>query len=135
MKPFRLERVRSEVRSLVSEAISNKLSDPRIAPLTSVTRVEISSDLENAKVFISVFGDDATQRRTMAALGHARGFIQTHVARALPVRQCPHLVFELDETIKKQIEISRLIDESMAELNDPEIEPDDDASAPSGDPL
>ncbi len=120
MKPFRLEKVGSEIQHLVSDVISNKLHDPRIATLTSVTRVEISRDLEAAKIYISVFGDEKVQRRTLDALDHARGFIQTHVARGLDIRQCPRISFWPDTTIKKQIEVSRLIEESMNEIEENE---------------
>ena len=118
MKPFRTEKVASEIRNLVSEAILVHLQDPRIAPLTSVTRVDVSGDLENAKVHVSVLGPEPVQRRTLQALRHARGFVQTHVARSLSIRQCPHLDFELDLSIKRQAEISALIDEAMAELGE-----------------
>ena len=120
MKPYRIERVCSELRQIVSEAISNKLQDPRIAPLTSVTRVEVSGDLEHAKVYISVFGERSDQKRTMAALHHAQGYIQKLVARGLTIRQCPHLQFQLDESIKRTGEVMQIINDSMTEIEQDE---------------
>ena len=90
MKPYRIEKVTSEVRSIVSDAISNRLQDPRIAPLTSVTRVEVSRDLESAKIYVSVFGSRSDETKTIEALQNAAGYIQKLLARSLPIRRCCH---------------------------------------------
>ncbi len=118
MKPFRIEKVSSEVRQIVSDAINNRLQDPRISPLTSVTRVQVSRDLEWANVYVTVLGDQSDQNKTMRALKNAAGYIQKLLAKALPVRQCPHLIFHLDESLKKGNEVMRMIDESVKELED-----------------
>jgi ribosome-binding factor A len=134
MKGHRPERVANVVRQVVSDAISNKLSDPRIAPFTSVTRVDVTHDLEYAKVWISVMGSDGEQRRTLAGLRSAGGLVQRMVASDLKIRVCPRLSFHLDESLKKAAEINQLIDESMAEIRqragDP-AEPPDDPEAPN----
>ncbi|HSW44288.1 MAG TPA: 30S ribosome-binding factor RbfA [Phycisphaerae bacterium] len=115
MKSYRPQRVANVVREVVSDAIANRLSDPRIAPLSSVTRVEMSADLENARVYISVMGSPTAQRRTMQGLESAVGLVQRMVARELPIRHCPHLSFHLDESIKRAAETIRIINETMAE--------------------
>lgn len=111
MKPYRLEKLASEVRDVVGEAIVHRLADPRISPLTSVTRVIVSADLSYADVYISVLGEESDRRRTMSGLQHARGHVQSLVARHLCVRQCPHLRFHLDESIRRGNETIRLIEE------------------------
>ena len=116
MKSHRPERVANVVRSVVSEAIARKLSDPRIEPLSSVTRVEITADLEYAKVWISVMGEEAVQRRTLEGLRSAAGLVQRMVAQELPLRHCPRLTFHLDTSIKRAAETIRLINEAMDEL-------------------
>jgi ribosome-binding factor A len=115
MKSFRPERVGHLIREVVSEAITNRLNDPRIEPLSSVTRVEVTADLEHAKVWVSVMGSDAVQRRTLSGLKSATGFIQGLVARALQIRTCPRLSFRLDESIKKGEAVLRIIEQTMAE--------------------
>jgi len=115
MKTFRPQRVANVVRAVVGHAIASKLSDPRIEPLTSVTRVEVSRDLEHAKVYVSVMGSISVQKRTMRGLASATGYLQTLVARELPIRQCPRLTFHLDDSIKRGAETIRLINETMAE--------------------
>ena len=100
MRPYRKEKLASLVRQIVSEAIVHRLHDPRVAPLTTVTRVEMTGDLLIARVFLSVPGDDAAERRTIAAMRHAAGYIQRMVAGELSIRQCPELRFEIDRAVK-----------------------------------
>lgn len=137
MKGRRPERVATIVRAVVSEAIATRLSDPRIAPLASVTRVEVSGDLEYAKVWISVLGEESVQRRTLAGLCSAAGYVQRLVGSQLSIRHCPRLSFHLDTSLKKAAETIRLIDEVTADMRRraaPGAEPDagDSAEPPSG---
>lgn len=118
MRHHRLEKMASTVRAIVGEAIRDKLSDPRIQPLTSVTRVELSGDLQFAKVYISVMGEGAVARRTMAGLANAAGHIQRILAQRLTTRFCPQIRFELDESIKRAAETVRIIDESAPPIGD-----------------
>ncbi|GMV96585.1 MAG: 30S ribosome-binding factor RbfA [Phycisphaerae bacterium] len=134
MKSFRPERVAQVIREVVSEAIANKLNDPRIEPLSSVTRVEVSADLEHAKVWVSVMGEASAGRRTLAGLKAAAGYVQRLTAAELSLRTTPHLTFHLDESLKKAAQTIRLIDESMAEIRQreaaagaPADQPDDPA--------
>ena len=113
----RQEKVASVVRRVVGEAIAQQLHDPRISPMTSITRVEITGDLQFANVWVSVMGTEGEQRTTMAGLEHAQGRLQSLLSRALAMRQCPTLHFKLDESIKKGLETLRLIDQAMTELN------------------
>lgn len=100
MRPYRRQRVANAVRQIVSEAIVRGLNDPRVAPLTTITRVEVTHDLLIARIFLSVQGGAAVESRTLAALKHATGHIKRMVARNLSIRQCPALRFEIDEVAK-----------------------------------
>lgn len=115
MKSYRPERVGNVIRTVVSDAITNRLNDPRIEPLSSVTRVEVTSDLEYAKVWVSVMGSESTQRRTIAGLRSAAGYMQKMVAGELSIRIVPRLSFHLDQSIKRGEETLRLIERVMAE--------------------
>jgi ribosome-binding factor A len=112
---YRLERVASVVRFVVSDAISNRLSDPRVSALASVTRVQVSGDLRQATVYVSVVGSESEERKTIAGLEHARGYIQGRLGKRLNTRHCPTLHFRLDRSIKLGSETNRLIAETMAE--------------------
>lgn len=112
MSSRRIERLSEVLKQEVSKAILYKLKDPRISFIT-VTKVEITPDLRRAKVYISILGDEPTQRKTLRALEHAKGFIQTEVGAHLQIRYTPILSFILDESIKKSMHISKLIDEAV----------------------
>ncbi len=124
MKSYRPQRVANLVREIVSDAIANRLNDPRIAPMSSVTRVEVTADLEYAKVYVSVLGSTSVQRRTMQGLQSAIGVVQRILARELSIRHCPQLSFHLDESIKRTAETLRIINETMAEYERPTPGPD-----------
>lgn len=132
MRPHRSEKVASEVRTIVSDAIANRLSDPRISRLTSVTRVRVSADLAVADVFVSVFGTPGEQNATIAALAHARGHVREMIARGIRLRQCPDLRFHLDDSIQRGTETLRLIAEqtgsnSLTGIDEPPPDPEADA--------
>ena len=113
MRSFRVEKLASTIREIVGDAIAHKLNDPRISPLTSVVRVEVSGDLQIAKVYVTVLGDDGAARRTLAGLTHAVGRVQRLVARGLTIRRCPEIRFVLDESLKTAAETVRIIDQTM----------------------
>ncbi|UCG34315.1 MAG: 30S ribosome-binding factor RbfA [Phycisphaerales bacterium] len=117
MRTYRLERVASTVREVVSEAIQRRLNDPRIVPMTSVTRVEVSGDLMYAKVHVSVMGTPGEQRRTLGGLERSTRYIQSLLAKRLTTRHCPRLRFVLDPSIQRAMETNRIIDEAMAEYD------------------
>lgn len=112
----RIGRIAHIVRDVVSDAIANRLSDPRIHRFTSITRVELSPDLKFAHVHVSVMGTEAEGLTTMRGLESARGAIQSRLARSLDLRTCPMLKFHLDVGLKKAAEIIRQIDEAMADV-------------------
>jgi ribosome-binding factor A len=116
----RTEKVASVIRQVLSQGIATKLSDPRITSFASITRVEVSGDLMHASVYVSVMGSEADERKALAGLDHARGFLQSMLARKLTTRHCPQLRFVVDKGIKKQMETLALIDQISAELRESE---------------
>jgi ribosome-binding factor A len=128
MRPYRREKVASLVRDVVSETIAHGLNDPRIRPFTTtVTRVEMTRDLLIAKVYISVLGGGAAERKTMLGIQHAAGHIQRQVAAAVRMRQCPQLRFMVDESVKAARETLSILEENRrrnpelyTDLDDPE---------------
>lgn len=113
MPSHRVERVAEAIREVVSTAILFELADPRVKGVT-VLRAEVTGDLRNAAVFVTVMGTEAQQKLAMKGLRHAAGFLQSRVAARLQTRFTPALVFKVDEGVKKSVEISRLIDEAIA---------------------
>jgi ribosome-binding factor A len=93
----------------------------------SVTRVDITADLRNASVYISIFGSDqAGQNRAFKAITHAKSRIQSLVASQVQSKFCPVLHFYKDEKFKKTLETLNLIDQAVKDLNDEDSEIDDD---------
>ncbi len=106
-------RVAEAIREVVSKAILFEVADPRVRGVT-VIRVEVSPDIRNATIFVSIMGTDAEQRLAMSGLTHATGFLQARVANRLQIRFTPVLLFKKDESVKKSIELSKLIDTALA---------------------
>jgi ribosome-binding factor A len=105
-----MRRVNEAVREVVSARIAEGLRDPRIGFVT-VTSVETSPDLRQARVYVSVLGDDDERAETMAGLASAHGVLQQSVARELRMKRTPTLQFVFDESIERGMRISELLDD------------------------
>lgn len=108
------ERVNGEVQRELGDIIRMDIKDPRIAPLTSVTDVEVTPDLKFCKVYISVLGDDEAGAQTIQGLKSAAGYIRRELARRINLRNTPELNFVLDNSIAYGMAMSKKIDEVMA---------------------
>ena len=114
MKTHRLARVSEVIREVAAETILFDMQDPRIKGVT-VTRTEVSADLQHAKVYVSLMGTAQEQKLCMHGLKHAAGYVQSKLASRLKTRYTPTIAFILDEGVKKSIEVSRLINEALAQ--------------------
>lgn len=112
MKKHRVSRVAEMIREVASETILFKLSDPRVKRVT-VMSVDVSPDLQHARVNVSVMGTPAQQNTTLKGLQHAAGFIQAQLGDRMRSRYTPSLRFVLDQGVKHSVEISRLINEAL----------------------
>ena len=118
MKAHRLARVAEVIREVTSETILFELRDPRVKGVT-VTRAEVSADLQHAKVYVSLMGTDKEQDLTMHGLRHSAGYIQAKLAKRLQTRFTPTIKFVVDQGVKNSIEVSRLINEALAQSASP----------------
>ncbi len=105
----RMRRVNEAVRQVLSEALL-ELKDPRIGFVT-VTGVVTSSDLRHARIFVSVFGNERKQRKSMAGLDAAHGVLQLRLSRELRLKRTPQLEFVYDRSVEEGVRMSALIDE------------------------
>lgn len=96
----RYDRIASEMKRVIADIIRNDVKDPRIPIVTSVTGIKLARDLKYAKVFISVFGDEAEKAGCMAALSSSSGFIRHEIGQKMTIRSLPELTFVLDESIE-----------------------------------
>lgn len=114
MKPHRLARVSEAVREVAAQTILFELRDPRVKDVT-VTRAEVSADLQHAKIYVSVMGSQKDQDLCLHGLRHAAGFLQRKIGDRLQTRYTPAVQFVLDKGVKQSIEVSRLIQEALSE--------------------
>jgi ribosome-binding factor A len=106
----RMRRVNEAVREVVSARIAEGLRDPRIGFVT-VTGVETSPDLRQARVYVSVLGSDDERTATLAGLESAHGVIQQALASELRMKRTPTLQFVFDESIDRGMRITELLDD------------------------
>ncbi len=105
----RMRRVNEALKQVLSEGVA-ELKDPRIGFVT-LTGVETSPDLRQARVFVSVLGSETKRTRTLTALNSGHAVLQARVARELRLKRTPQLSFEYDPTVERGVRMSQLIDE------------------------
>ncbi len=105
----RMRRVNESVREVLSEGVG-ALKDPRIGFVT-VTAVQTSPDLRQARVYVSVLGSARKQDETLRALQAAHGVLQARLARQLKLKRTPQLSFEYDPSVERGVRMTQLIDE------------------------
>lgn len=115
-------RINGEVQRELSNIIRGEIKDPRINPLTSVVAVEVAPDLKTCKAYISVLGDEESQKNTLAGLKSAEGFIRSKLAKSINLRNTPEIKFVLDQSIEYGVKMSKMIDEVTRDIRDSEDE-------------
>ena len=118
-------RVNGEVMRVLAEVVRSEIKDPRINPMTSVVAVEVAPDLKTCKAWISVLGNEESQKDTLAGLKSAEGYIRNQLARKINLRNTPEIRFIIDQSIEYGVNMSRMIDE--VNRADDEKHVDDDA--------
>ena len=111
MPGARMRRVNEAVREVLSVQLALGLKDPRIGFVT-VTGVETTPDLRQARVFVSVLGDDETRAAALAGLRSSRGFLQARLNSELRMKRTPTLDFVYDHTTDRAARLAELMDEA-----------------------
>lgn len=112
MSSRRVLKAAESIRQVVSMAILVELKDPRIENVT-VTFVEVSGDMRNAKVHVSVMGDETKQRLCINGLQNSAGYLQQKINERIDTRYVPKIKFVLDQGVKNSIEVTRILDEVL----------------------
>lgn len=113
-------RINGEVQRELSNIIRGEIKDPRINPMTSVVTVEVAPDLKTCKAYISVLGDEESQKNTLAGLRSAEGYIRRELARNINLRNTPEITFILDQSIEYGVRMSKMIDDVTKDIKDGE---------------
>ena len=119
-------RINGEVLKELSNIIRSEIKDPRINPMTSVVAVEVAPDLKTCKAYISVLGDEKSQKDTITGLKSAEGYIRRQLARTVNLRNTLEIRFILDQSIEYGINMSKLIDEVTEHDNKMHVEVEDE---------
>lgn len=119
-------RINGEVLKELSNIIRSEIKDPRINHMTSVVAVEVAPDLKTCKAYISVLGDEKSQKDTITGLKSAEGYIRRQLARTVNLRNTPEIRFILDQSIEYGINMSKFIDEVTEHDNKMHVEVEDE---------
>ncbi len=109
----RSDRVAQTINRQLAMIMRTKVKDERVSALT-ITDVEVTKDLRQAKVFVTSMDDsDIDVEDTMGAVDNANGFIRRKLAAVIDMRHCPNLVFAYDNSISEGARMSALIDKAL----------------------
>ncbi|MCX6994285.1 MAG: 30S ribosome-binding factor RbfA [Chlamydiae bacterium] len=105
----RTDKLNSLLQEVISDVIKREVKNPHVHPLFSVTSVNITPDLSEATVSISIVGSDDEREKTVRALNTAAGFIAVNSSKKIVLRHFPTLLFIEDSSVEKQMHIDNLI--------------------------
>jgi ribosome-binding factor A len=108
VKSRRTEQVADLIKEVLSELLEREVKDPQMGFVT-LTDVEVTPDLRNARVYFSVLGDEAAVQESQAALERAAGFLRRELSRRLTIRYVPELHFVLDRSVERSQRIADLL--------------------------
>lgn len=108
----RILRVNSEIQKALSNILTYEMKNPLIKGLISVTKVDTTSDLDQCKVYISIF-EESTREEVFNQIKHSAGFIRRELARAVDLRKVPFLTFYLDTSY----DYGQRIEETLNKIN------------------
>lgn len=111
----RIEKVSEAIKQEVSKIIHDELRDPRLGFIT-VMQVEVTKDLQIARIFYSVMGRPEQKLKAGEALGSASGFVRRLIGERLNLRVTPEIIFKLDNSVDYSIEIADKIERVKNEL-------------------
>lgn len=117
----RFDRIDEEMKKEISNIISYEIKDPNVTGLISVTRVNVTTDLKYAKVYVSILNAKNT-KATLAGLKKASGFVRTEVAKRINLRTTPEIIFELDDSMEYGARIDSILKEVMKDIKTEEGE-------------
>jgi ribosome-binding factor A len=126
----RVERVASLIKREISQMVMLDIKDDRVgAGMVSVTDVDVSGDLQHAKVFVSIYGTPEAKAETMEGLQAATGFVRSELGQRLRLRRTPEIIFKEDLGMERGTKVLSLINQLSQEraekgLTDDGLEPD-----------
>jgi len=111
----RTERLNHLIQAEISDLLQKHINDPRLNGLISVTGVEISTDLKNARVSFSTLGGSLDRDEVLKGFNSAAGYLRRELAHRLNIRVTPELSFEFDDSIEHGVNLIQFIDKVARE--------------------
>ncbi len=106
----RIARVAEQIKREISQMLMHGIKDDRVgAGMVSVTNVDVSGDLQHAKIFVSVYGNDEAKAETMAGLKSATGFVRSALGQRIRLRRTPEVIFVEDKSLERGDQVLNLI--------------------------
>jgi ribosome-binding factor A len=105
----RADRVAEAIRAEISTFLSQGAKDPRLVGLVTVTAVDVTRDLRQARTFVSILGTDSERAATLDALESMKGHLRSRLAKSLRLRVAPEISFKLDESVARAARIESLL--------------------------
>lgn len=115
MQYKRSDRLGLEIQRALADIIRNDLHDPRIDPLASIVKVDLSADLSYCKVYVTVYGSTEEKQKTFIGLEKAKGFIKRQLSGQVKMRKMPEITFIPDDSIAYSIHISEILNKIKEE--------------------
>lgn len=109
MKKNRIQRINSLLKEVLFDVIQKQVRNPNVNLFVTVTRVETSTDLYHAKVYVSLIGTEAEKAKVLAALQSAAGFIAVQASKQVELRHFPSLTFKIDHAAEEHFKIEKIL--------------------------
>ncbi|MGB6299034.1 MAG: 30S ribosome-binding factor RbfA [Rivularia sp. (in: cyanobacteria)] len=108
----RVSRVAELIRREVSQMLLNGIKDDRVGTgMVSVTDVDVSGDLQHAKIYVSIYGTDEAREETMAGLRSATGYVRSELGSRVRLRRTPEVIFLEDRSIERGNKVLSLLNQ------------------------
>ena len=117
----RFNRIEEEIKKEISNIISNKLKNPDVTGLISVTKVKVTTDLKFAKVYVSILNAKNT-KGTLRGLKQSAGYVRAELAKTINLRNTPEIIFELDDSMEYGAKIDSILKDIMKDIKPEEGE-------------
>lgn len=125
----RISRVAELIKREVSLMLLQDIKDDRVgAGMVSVTDVDVSGDLQHAKIYVSIYGTDEARAETMAGLKSATGYIRSELGHRVRLRRTPEVLFQEDRSIERGTRVLSLLNQIKSNRpldNEPQADEDD----------
>lgn len=119
----RTDRLNERLREEIAQLVGNEIRDPRVG-LVTITAVETSPELDHAKVYFTVLGDEEEKEAALVGLRSAAGFVRTQLGRRMHIRRVPEIHFHLDRKLAEAIRIESLLRDVAVERGDRDLAED-----------